>query len=196
MDPRRANFPCFGEDVACVLAAQWSVHREPLDRVSTEKGKIMRIRLNRRVTAVVAAAVLGVTMAGGAFAYWSAGGTGSGSAMTDTTRALVITQDSTDMTLYPGGSIALTGKITNPNRGQVRLSGLEGTITVTPLQGQVCSAENYSFVHGWMESNVEPAPQHSSTWTGTLSMTNTEANQDGCKGATVNIAYTATPRTS
>lgn len=156
--------------------------------------------LKKKGIAVFAAAALSVSVAGGvAYAYWSGHGSGVGTAATDTTRPVVINQDPATVSLYPGGSIALKGKIHNPNPVMVRLSGMTGTISVTPLAGKSCPASDYAFTSGWSEWNVQPDvwPNVPASWNGTLTMVNDEnRNQDGCKGATVNIAYAAIPLTT
>ena len=152
------------------------------------------VSLRKKGIALFAAAALSVTVAGGvAYTYWSGAGVGSGAAATSTTADLVIHQDTATEALFPGKTVSLKGQIHNPNPGMVRISGITGTVSVTPLAGNTCSAADYVFTGGWLEGDVETT--RDAVWSGTLKMLDTNMNQDGCKGATVKIDYATVLRT-
>ena len=152
-------------------------------------------------TAVVVTTAVALLAGGGAaYGYWSAVGAGTGTAATGSSAAaLTVEQAAPTEALVPGGSIDLNGTITNPNKFTVGIQGLDATIdSVTPAAGLVCAASNYSVkkVSFWTTSDsidgIKPAaPQTNSVeWYGVrLSMVDAATNQDGCKGATVKIAY-------
>jgi hypothetical protein len=88
------------------------------------------MKLFKRSPKVIAgAAVLGLAVAGGAFAYFTSGGDGTGSAATGDTLGLVVTQDATTTYLMPGGSVPLSGWIRNPNADPVQFKLLTWRLT-------------------------------------------------------------------
>jgi hypothetical protein len=81
--------------------------------------KTLRNRLPR-----VAVALAALAIAGGALAYWSTVGSGSGSASSADTQAVTISVGSPTSQLYPDGSAAVALTISNPNGFQVSIPSL------------------------------------------------------------------------
>ena len=147
----------------------------------------------RRVTKVVAVAAALVVAGGAAFAWWTAGGSGTGSASTGTTTALTVTQSSPITGLAPGvGPQTLSGTFNNANTGPVYVSTLTVTISsITQAVGAVgsCTAGDYQITGSPLAIGAE-VPVGSSPWSGPqIAFVNLPTNQDGCKGATVNLSY-------
>jgi hypothetical protein len=152
----------------------------------------MRFSLKKKM--VAAAAVVALVGGGtAAFAFWSAGGSGSGSATTSPgTSGIIIHQTSPAITdLAPGvAPEALSGNFDNSNASAVQVNQVTASITVTPLGANLCSAADYDLVQPTATNALVPAGLAQGSWTGgSLGFHNTAANQDGCKGATVNISY-------
>jgi hypothetical protein len=157
--------------------------------------------LGRRKAAVSAGvAVVVLIAAGGAYAYWTNGGSGSGSAATGTNVAITVTQTSTPTALYPGGPTAgLAGAFNNGNASPVRVHQVSATIssvtrTALAIAGSLpCAVGDYQ-INGFpltVDAQV-PAGSGQGSWTGaSIQLLDTGVNQDGCKGATVNLAYTS-----
>jgi hypothetical protein len=155
----------------------------------------------RKISKKMALAVAGTTavavVGGGvAYAYWSSNGTGTGSAGTASGGAvLTITQTSAPADLAPGstpgpvqGSVANTGTA----------SGYVGTVTVSiagvsKAAGATgsCTADDYVLANPTMTVHQEIAAGGSVGFSGaTLGFVDKpDVNQDGCKGATVSLAY-------
>jgi len=54
-----------------------------------------------------------------------------------------------------------------------------------------CDATDYTLAGAAMAKNAEVPADDTGTWTGaTIKFNNKATNQDACKGATVNLAYT------
>ena len=146
----------------------------------------------RKVFAGTAALVVG---GGAAFAYWTAGGSGTGTAATGTVSALTAVQTTTVSAMYPGDSAqTLSGTFTNPNSGPVYVSTITASIgSVTKASDAptgTCAASDFTLANATMTVNAEVLADDSSTWTGaTIKFNNKTTNQDACKGATVNLAY-------
>jgi len=152
----------------------------------------------KKTTAIMIAAVTVLAGGGAAFAYWTAGGTGTGSGATAaSTSAVTAVQTSTVTAMQPGDTAqTLAGNFTNPNTGPVRVATVTAAIgTVTKAGGAVagtCDATDYTLANAVMTVNADIAPGPANgVWTGaTIKFNNKVTSQDQCKGATVNLAYT------
>jgi len=152
----------------------------------------MKIRRSRKV--IAAAAVIGLLSAGGALAYWTFGGGGTGSAKTADTTALVVTQTIPAPTLAPGGSVALAGTITNSNTTDVKVGTLTAEITGASNSGVALG--DFTLTGNPVTVNAVVKKGTPLAWTGmTLSYANSDVNQDNAKNTTVSIKYTLTPFT-
>ncbi len=155
--------------------------------------------IDRRWKKIALLACLLVSAAS-AYAYWTSGGTGSGSAATGTTTGITVNQTSTPTGLYPGGPAQpLSGNFTNTNSGPIQVASVNATIaSVTKATGAPagpCTATDFT-LSGFPTTTITPAEIPSGTgvgsWSGgSIAMVNSASNQDGCKGATVNISYTS-----
>ena len=149
----------------------------------------------RKRRLLAAASVLGViATASVAYAFWSASGSGTGSGLTADPGAQTVTVNQTSSVsgLYPGASAALSGNFDNAATNDVHVNGLTASVTGTDKPG--CTAANYQITGTATIANNGMVPSGTGTggWSGlTLSMVDTGVNQDACKGATVNIAYSA-----
>src|SRR4051812_30496106 len=114
-----------------------------------------RTRRARRI-AVVSVAALAVAAGGGvAYAYWTAGGSGTGSATTGTTEALVAHQTSTVSAMFPGDSAqTLSGNFDNGNSGPIFVTSVVASIaSVTDAGGDAitgCGTSDYSLTNATM----------------------------------------------
>jgi len=156
----------------------------------------MSTRSKSRKTAV---ATLALLLVGGgiAYGYWTAGGSGTGTAATGTTSSVTVVQSSTVTGLAPGGTAqTLSGTFTNPNTGPVFVGTVTASIaSVTKAGGApsgTCDATDYTLSNAAMTVNAQvPAGTNVGSWSGaTIAFNNKASNQDGCQGATVNLAYT------
>jgi hypothetical protein len=148
----------------------------------------------RRVTAVLGViAVLAV--AGAAIAYWTAGGSGDGTAATSNpTDQLVVNQTGTLTAMFPGDSPqTLSGTFDNTTGALVRVNKVTASIfSVSPAGTGSCDATDYILSTPAMTVNAEIlAGLGVGNWTGATIQFRDKpgVNQDGCKGATVNLHY-------
>lgn len=150
------------------------------------------MQMNKRTKVLAGGIALAVVGGGVGYAYWTAPGSGSGTATTDTTVPLTVQQTAPASEIYPGGSVALSGTVTNPNPGPVRAGAVTaGTITVdTASTTAGCLATDYT-VTGTATVNADVAGGGGTlAWSGlSLNMANSALNQDACKNAVVTIAY-------
>ena len=157
----------------------------------------MRAHWKKKTVVLTLALTLVVGGGGAAFAYWTTTGNGTGSATTGTAGTITANQTSTITNLGPGvDAQTLSGNFTNTTSGPVYV----GTVTVaiasvTQASGATgtCSADDYTLSPTVMNVGHEVATGTGvDSWTGaTIQFKDkTTTNQDGCKGATVNLEYT------
>lgn len=133
-----------------------------------------------------------------AYAYWTAGGSGTGTASARSTyQSVTAVQTSTVSNMQPGDQAqTLSGNFDNPNSGPVYVASVTASIaSVTKAQGApagTCDASDYTLASATMTVDAEVAAGNGvGSWTGaTIRFNNKATNQDACKGATVNLSYT------
>jgi hypothetical protein len=151
---------------------------------------------NRRRSLALAVAAIMVISAG-AVAYWTAGGSGTGSADTAAaTTPLTVNQTTTLNAMYPGDTAqTISGNFDNTNDGPIHVSTVTASISsVTKAVGApagTCDASDYTLTDAVMTVNAEiTAGTAQGSWTGAkIKFNNKATNQDQCKGATVNLSY-------
>jgi hypothetical protein len=141
-----------------------------------------------------------LVLAGGgvALAYWTAGGSGSGSgAAAGAQTPLVANQTTTLAAMYPGDSAqTISGDFDNANPGPSYVSTVTASIaSVTKAAGVTgaCDATDFALANATMTVGAEvPSGTGKGSFAGATIKFNNKANvnQDACKGATVNLAYT------
>jgi hypothetical protein len=147
--------------------------------------------------AAAGAAVVVAAGAGTAYAYWSSTGTGTGSAATSAGGAdLTVTQTSTISNMYPGDSPqTIAGTVTNNAANSAYVANvvvsIKGVAQAAGATG-TCGADDYSLVNPTMAIGQDIASGGTVKFSGaTIQFNNKGTNQDGCKGATVNLGYAA-----
>ncbi|GAA4731962.1 hypothetical protein GCM10023350_14160 [Nocardioides endophyticus] len=147
----------------------------------------------KKIVALTAAFVI---VGGAAFAYWTAGGEGGGSADTGTSEVVTIVQTAlADDALYPGGEpVALSGTFTNDNDGPTYVGQVSVAIEVdwdaqADLGAPACTEADFEL--------VQPTATNGDVITGTtwgggsIQLVNAATNQDNCKSVTVPLVYTS-----
>jgi hypothetical protein len=138
-------------------------------------------------TIAVGAAVAVVSIAGVAYAAWTASGTGSGYAKATTAAALstVDVAATASGDLYPGGVADVVLKVHNPNKYPVKLTAINNGSGAITASNAACVITGVTFTNQTGEWNVPKEGDLSITLTGAAAMSN--ASDDGCQGATFTI---------
>jgi hypothetical protein len=155
-------------------------------------------KTKKRVLILAVALIALVVGSFSAYAYWTAGGSGSGSAATQTTAVGLVVNQAPATGLYPGGSVALSGTFTNTNAFPVFVGSVNAAITNFSFQADntkpACTQADFSLSGSSTVNAQIPNGTNQGAWSGyTLSMTNAATNQDNCKSINVPISYTVTP---
>jgi hypothetical protein len=156
----------------------------------------MMRRFSRKFTVLVVGAVILAAGAGVAYAFWTAGGSGSGTASTGASADITVNQTSVVAAMAPGTAPQmLSGDFTNTNEAPVYVANVTASIgSVTLAAGVVgtCTADDYVLTGAVMAVNAQvPVGTGVGTWGGaTIAFANNlVVNQDSCQGATVALAY-------
>ncbi len=175
---------------------------------------MLRLLRKKRVRAGLGL-LFALVFAAGAFAYFTTGGSGTGTASVGTSSALTI--HGTAGTLYPGTSTTVNFTVDNPSSGYQQL----GTIHLASVKACVGAGSWWSAsgcTAGGTEvtgcESVEPGPTNTNTAdfympdlaanqdiasgtgqsvtaTGTLWMNDLSTNQDACKNANLTLNFTS-----
>ncbi len=173
--------------------------------------------INRRKKALVAiGSVLALAAAGVAVAYFTASGSGTGSATVGTSAALTIHGTSAS-TLYPGTSSTVSFTVDNPSSGHqelgtIHLASVKACVgTGSTWTGSACSnsgteattcesvetgASDTNTANFWMPdvaSNQDVAAGNGQavTATGALKMNDLSSNQNACESANLLLNFTS-----
>jgi hypothetical protein len=148
--------------------------------------------------AIILGLVATLAIATGAYAYFTAGGSGTGTASAQNAQTpLVVKQTSSPTAMFPGDSAqTLSGNFNNPNSGPIYVGTVTAAIASVKTAGGDpvvgCDASDFTLTNAAMTVNAEVAAGTANgAWTGAkIQFNNKNSNQDACKGVTVNLAYT------
>jgi hypothetical protein len=150
-------------------------------------------KLSKKAKFAVAGVTIAAVVGGGtAYAFWSTTGSGTGSAATSTGASnLTVTQTSVISGLAPGvAAQTISGTVTNNATNNAYVNTVTASIASVTGGAGSCDASDYTLANPVMTVASDLAPGGSTGFTGaTLAFNNKATNQDGCKGATVNLAY-------
>jgi hypothetical protein len=154
----------------------------------------IRARLAPLIVVVAVLAIGGV-----AYAYWTQGGSGSGSATAGTTSGITVNQTGAPSGLYPGGpAVGLAGTFTNPNPGPVSISSVTAAVQAFALHAvdatkPDCTQADFA-IAGVSGATVVPSGTGVGSWSGlTVRLLDNGLNQDNCRNVSITIDYTANP---
>jgi hypothetical protein len=148
----------------------------------------MKLIKSKKGIALLATLAVAVVAAVGAYAYWTASGTGSGTASVGTDAGVTINNFGFSGALYPGHSVTVTFDIVN---NSANTKAKVGKVVADTSGGNTngisglpvgCSAADFHFADVTVNTEIGESATDSGV-TGTLSMDDTAVNQDACKNA-------------
>ena len=165
--------------------------------MTKEVNQLIRSKFTKKRVLIALSVVSVLAIAVAAFGYWTAGGSGDGTASAGSTTGITVNQTSTLNAMYPGDSAQpLSGDFTNTNSGPVYVGTVTASIQsvdkATDAPAGTCDASDFTLSDTVMTVNAEvPSGSNKGSWSGaTIKFNNkTDTNQDACKGATVHLHY-------
>jgi hypothetical protein len=150
----------------------------------------MKLFKSKKAVAIGLAAGLAIGASGAAFAFWTQGGSGTGSASTGTTTDITVNELVSAADLYPGGPAqALSGDFDNPNPGTTSIGTVTAALGTLPSG---CVAADFTIDNSGATGSTSLSQGTGvGSWSGiTIQMNETGVNQDLCKSQTIPLVYT------
>jgi len=144
-------------------------------------------KLSRKTTVWLTCAML--LIAGGAYAYWSTTGGGSGSAPNAASNGNVTLTATFAPGLTPGASATVTYTASNVGTSDLRVGTISHIVTTS---APLCLPADFTISDVTSNTTVPAgALNHAIAGTGSLKFADTAVDQDLCKSATVTLALTS-----
>jgi hypothetical protein len=155
------------------------------------------LKFTKRRALLLIGAVATLAVAGVAFAFWTGGGSGTGGgAAAGAQNALTANQTTMLTAMYPGDSAqTISGNFDNTNSGPIHVSSvtvsIDSVTKAADAPAGACDATDFTLASAVMNVNAEVLTGTAKgSFTGaTIRFNDKATNQDGCKGATVSLAY-------
>ncbi len=140
-------------------------------------------------TTAILAALGALLVAGGAYAFWTAGGSGSGSATNATTNGTTTLKATFADGLTPGKKEDVTYTASNPGTSSLRINTIKATVRTSDPG---CRPADFVVPDTASNTTVPPGAQDVPAGSTTITFTDTAQNQDACKGATITLDLSST----
>jgi hypothetical protein len=149
--------------------------------------------LKKKRNLAVLGTVAVLAIAGAAFAFWTTSGSGSGSGSVAASNGTLTLHGTITEALTPGGSSAVTFTADNANSSSEQVGTVHAVVSIDATHAAAgCEASDFT-IADTAEEQVIPAKTSgvALAHNGSITMVNSAANQDACKGATISLALTS-----
>ena len=151
----------------------------------------------RKKSVIVLGAFGSVLVGSAAYAYWTSTGSGTGTATAGASATYVVQATVASTPLTPGGAPAeVTVNVTNPAAGAQQVNQIVLSVTaIAPGRSNeakpACAIGDFELTNP-VTNPTAPLPRSlgsgaTAAWAGTITLKNTEANQDNCQGVTITV---------
>ena len=145
--------------------------------------------------AVILAVVAAMAFSAAAIAYFTGGGSGSGSATVGTSSTALITQTNTLGALFPATSQPVNLDIKNTGTGSQFVNAVH-LVSISADSGHTScdvssSGANAAFTMADVAVGETLAAGATTSKSGTLTMNDTGVSQDSCQGATLTLTFSS-----
>jgi hypothetical protein len=144
---------------------------------------------NKKVVAIVAAGLL-IATAGGAYAYWTTTGSGTGNATNASSNGTVVLHATFAPGLTPGASESVTYTADNGGTSNLFVGTISSLVSVDAAHS-TCLITDFTVPNVTSNMVVPAGASVLPVGTGSISFANTGANQDGCKSAIVTLTVSS-----
>ncbi|MDQ0731159.1 hypothetical protein [Arthrobacter sp. B1I2] len=142
-----------------------------------------------KIAAVAMSAALVAVGGGTAYAYWSTTGAGNGSAVASSGNNTVVLHSTFADGIAPGEIRAVTYTADNSNTSSTVVGSLAASVATSDPTN--CLASWFTVDASNTPTTVLAKTTGTTVGTGTLTFTDTAANQDACKTATITVNVTS-----
>jgi hypothetical protein len=141
----------------------------------------------KRLSVLGVVAILAV--AGVAVAYWTTTGSGSGSGAVASSNGTLVLHGTITSQLTPGGSSPVTFTADNAGSSSLQVGTVHAVVSTNKVG---CEVSDFT-IADTAENQVIPAKGSGVPLAnnGSISMADTEANQDACKGAAITLTLSS-----
>jgi len=146
---------------------------------------VQRITLSKRVAAAAVAGGMILAVAGAAYAYFTANGSGGGSINTAAPAAVTLTSVDPVTGLVPGTTKAVHGVVNNPNSYSIKL-GVASSLSVATANANSVCAHDYA-ADTQNASPVTLNPGNNDIVVGEVTMID-NGDQTSCEGEQLNMS--------
>jgi hypothetical protein len=130
-----------------------------------------------------------VAVAGVAVAFWTTTGSGSGSGSVASSNGTLVLHGTINSALTPGGSSSVSYSADNSNSSSLQVGTVHAVVSIDAEHAEAgCKASDFTI--GDTVENQTIAAHGTGValaHDGSISMADTEANQDACKGASISL---------
>lgn len=154
---------------------------------------MFRNALKKKRTLAVLGAVAVFAVAGIAVAYWTTSGSGSGSGAVAASNGTLALHGSIANPLTPGSTSSVSLTADNANSSSEQVGTVHAVVSIDEAHAKAgCLASDFT-IADTAENQVIPASGNgvALAHAASISMADTAANQDACKGAEVSLALTS-----
>jgi hypothetical protein len=154
---------------------------------------VFRKALNKKRNVAALAVVAVLALAGMAFAYWTTTGSGEGSGSVAASNGTITLHGTISDALVPGGSSAVKYTADNTGSSSLSVGTVHAVVSIDEAHATAgCKASDFK-ISDTAENQVIAAKTSGVKLAhdGTISMADTEENQNACQGATVSLALTS-----
>ena len=149
--------------------------------------------LKKKRTMAVLGVVAALAMAAAAIAYWTTTGSGEGSGSVASSNGTVTLHGTVTGELTPGGSSAVKFSADNAGSSSLQVGTVHAEVSIDEAHAKAgCKASDFT-IGDTAENQVIAA--HSTgvvlAKDGSISMADTEENQNACLGATISLALSS-----
>ena len=143
--------------------------------------------------ALVVGLVVTLALAGAAYAFWTTSGSGSGSGSVASSNGTLSLHGTINSELTPGGSSTVSYTADNAGTSSLQVGTVHAVVSIDAEHAEAgCKASDFHIAD--VEENQTIAAKGSKVALandGSISMDDSEANQDACKGASISLALTS-----
>jgi hypothetical protein len=150
---------------------------------------VFRKALKKKRTVAVLGVIAVLALAGAAIAYWTTTGSGEGSGSVASSNGTLTLHGTISDQLTPGGSSAVKYTADNPGSSSLQVGTVHAVVSIDDAHAKAgCKASDFT-IGETVENQVIAA--HASgvalAHDGSISMTDSEENQDACQGASISL---------